>query len=89
MKFCPGRFDVTCEFQPRVKGIFFYFISPQDEILLQRFAAYFTKMFYGKSMYCMQLQYYTKTMILDFVNKRSKMFDFKTLKIVYWLQLIQ
>ena len=30
----------------------------------------------------MQLQDYIKTMMLDFINKRSKMFNFKTFKIV-------
>ena len=30
----------------------------------------------------MQLQDYIKTMMLDFIKKRSKMFNFKTFKIV-------
>ena len=30
----------------------------------------------------MQLQNYIKTIMLDFINKRSKMFNFKTFKIV-------
>ena len=30
----------------------------------------------------MQLQDYIKTMMLDFLSKRSKMFNFKTFKIV-------
>ena len=30
----------------------------------------------------MQLQDYTKILVLDFINKSNKMFDFKTLKIV-------
>ena len=30
----------------------------------------------------MQLQDYIKTMMLDFINKRSTMFNFKTFKIV-------
>ena len=30
----------------------------------------------------MQLQDYIKTMMLDFINKRSKTFNFKTFKVV-------
>ena len=49
---------------------------------LQRFTAHFTKLFYGKSTFRMQLQDHIKTMMLDFLKNRSKMFNFKTFKIV-------
>ena len=49
---------------------------------LQKFAAYFTKMFYGKNTFRMQLRDYIKTMMLDFIKKRSKMFNFKIFEIV-------
>ena len=55
--------------------MFFSSFHPSLKLYLERFEAYFTKMFYGK---CMQLQDYIKTMMLDFVNKRSKIFNFKT-----------
>ena len=35
----------------------------------------------------MQLQDYTKILILDFINKSNKMFDFKTLRIVLLVTL--
>ena len=60
---------------------------PVVKIYLQRSEAYFAKMFHGKSMFRMQLQDYIRIM-LDFSNKRSKMFNLKTFKIVLWLQLI-
>ena len=37
----------------------------------------------GKSPFRMQLQVYIKTMMLYFINKRSKIFNFKTFKIVF------
>ena len=49
---------------------------------LERFKAYFTKLFYGKSTFRMLLQDYMNTMMLHFINNRSKMFNFKTFKIV-------
>ena len=70
------KIGVTREFQPKAKRNFFYFISHQVKIYLQRFAAYDTKMLY-RNVLCMQLQVCIKNM-LHFINKRSKMFDFKT-----------
>ena len=61
---------------------FFTSIHPGVKIYLQKFAAYFTKMFFWKKMFCMQLQDYIKTMILDFINKRIKMLNFITFEIV-------
>ena len=78
------KIGVTREFQPKAKRNFFYFISHQVKIYLQRFAAYVTKMLY-RNVLCMQLQVCIKTM-LHFINKRSKMFDFKTfenMKLLY------
>ena len=46
-------------------------------------------MLYRKSKFCMQLQDCIETIIIDFINKRSKTFNFKKLKVVYWLHLIQ
>ena len=60
----------------------FYFISPGVKLYLQRFAAYFTKMLYGKRRFVCRLQDYIKTTMLDFINKISSMFNFKTFKIV-------
>ena len=37
-------------------------------------------MFYGKSTFRMHLQDYIKTFTLDFIHKRSKMFNLKTFK---------
>ena len=39
-------------------------------------------MFYGKNTLSMQLRDYIKTMMLDFIKKRSKMFNFKIFEIV-------
>ena len=39
-------------------------------------------MFYGKNTFSMQLRDYIKTMMLDFIKKRSKMFNFKIFEIV-------
>ena len=85
MKCCPGvtfsvstwvkQDGVTREFQLGVKLMFFSSFHPSLKLYLERFEAYFTKMFYGKFM---RLQDYIKTMMLDFVNKRSKIFNFKT-----------
>ena len=49
---------------------------------LQRLARIIQKCFTEKSTSRIQLQDYINTMILDFFNKRSKMFKFKTFKIV-------
>ena len=51
-------------------------------IYLQRFATYFTKMFYGKSTFHMQSQDYIKTMMLNFINKKCEIFNLKRFKIV-------
>ena len=50
---------------------------------LETFAVYFTKLCYGKSTFHMQLQDYIETIMLDFINKRSKIFNFKTFKIAF------
>ena len=60
------------------------------KIYLERFKVYFTKLFYGKNTFRMLLQDYMKTMMLHFINNRSKMFNFETVNYwYYWLQLIQ
>ena len=55
-------------------NIFSLYFTQGRELYMQRFAVYFTKLFRGKSMFCMQLQDYIKAMMLDFINKRSKEF---------------
>ena len=74
-------------FNPGWSKEFLASFHPRVKIYLKRFAVYLTKMFDGKSMVNMQLQVYTKTMMLEFIQKRSKMFNFKTFKIV-WLATI-
>ena len=54
------KIGVTREFQPKAKRNFFYLISHQVKIYLQRFAAYVTKMLYWNVL-CMQLQVCIKT----------------------------
>ena len=49
---------------------------------MERFTGYFTKMFYGKKHVSYPVQDYIKSMIFDFSNKRRKMFNFRTFKIV-------
>ena len=70
-----ARSSVTREFQPVAKRIFFYFISPWSGTIFAKICGNFTKMFYAKSTFRMQLQG-KKTMILDFINKSSKTFNF-------------
>ena len=76
------KFGVTIEFQPGAKRIFFYFISPWSESILATICGIFYKNVSQKKTFCMQLQDHIKTMMLDFINKRSKMFNFKNFKIV-------
>ena len=64
------------------KGTFFYFISPRGENIFGKICGIFYKNVIRKKTFCMQLQGYIKTMMLDFINKRSKIFKFKTFKIV-------
>ena len=46
------------------------------------FLLHFTKMLYGKRRFVCGLQDHIKTTMLDFINKISSMFNFKTFKIV-------
>ena len=85
--FAPGwsrlkKFGVTLEFQPGAKRIFFYFISPWGESILAKICGIFYKNVLQKKTFRIQLQDYIKTMMLDFINKKSKMFNFKKFKIV-------
>ena len=98
VKFCSGvKFPILIQIEkllptvvtrhvsisPGRNEYFFTLFQPRVELYMQRFAVYFTKLFRGKSMFCMQLQDYIKAMMLDFINKRSKAFiDFKWFKIV-------
>ena len=70
------------KFQPGSKRIFFTSIHAEVKIYLQRLAAFFTNILNEKSPFCMQLWVYIKTMLLDFITNRSKMFNFKTFKVV-------
>ena len=73
---------VTPEFQPGAKRILLYFISPRDETIFAKICAIFYKNASRKKTFRMQLQDYMKAMMLDFINKRSKIFNFKTFKTV-------
>ena len=71
-QFNPGlkKIGVTREFHRGGEtNVYFTSFHSGVEIYLQGFAAYFTKFFYGKSTFRMQLQDYIKT-ILHFINKR-------------------
>ena len=80
-QFQPGlkKIGVTREFQPEAKQIFFYFISPQGKNIFAKICGIFYKNVLQKETFRMQLQEYIKTMMLDFINKRSEMFNFKML----------
>ena len=56
---------------------FFTSFHPGLKIYFQRFAAYFTKIFYGKNTFTGLYKNYD-----DFTNNRGKMFNFKTFQIV-------
>ena len=58
------------------------FISPQGENIFAKICSIFYKYVLWKKTFRMQVQNYIKTIMLDFINKRSKMFNFKTFKIV-------
>ena len=73
---------VTLEFQPGAKLIYFYFISIRGENIFAKICSTFYENVLRKKTFRMQLQDYIKTMMLDFINKRNKMFNFKTFKIV-------
>ena len=76
------KIGITLEFQPEVKWIFFYFISPLGENIFAKICDIFYKNAIWKKTFHMQLQNYIKTVIIDFINKRSKIFNFKAFKIV-------
>ena len=87
VKFLPEfkKSGITPEFQPRAKRIPFTSFHSVLDLYLRRFATYFTKIFYGESTFVCS----SKILILDFINKSNKMFDFKMFKMSYWLQSIQ
>ena len=60
----------------------FYFISPGGENIFANICGIFYKNVIWKKMFRMQLLDDIKTLMLDFINKISKMFNFKTFKIV-------
>ena len=65
---------VTREFRHWVERIFFTSFHPGVKLYFQRFSAYFTKPFYRKSIFRLQLQDYKKAMMLNFTKKRSEVF---------------
>ena len=83
-QFQPGlkKVRVTLEFQPGVNECFFTLFHPRVKMYLQKICSIFYKNFLLKKTFRMQLQDYIKTMMLDFINKRSKTFNFKTFKVV-------
>ena len=87
VKFLHGvKFSVSTRveksFNPGQNEYFFTSIHAEVKIYLQRLAAFFTNILNGKSPFCMRLRVYIKTMLLDFITNRSKMFNFKTFKVV-------
>ena len=63
----------------------FYFISLWIGLIFAKICGIFYKNILRRKHVCMQLQDYTKILILDYINKSNKMFDFKTFKMFYWL----
>ena len=53
--------------------------------MFAKICSIFYKNVLWENTFLMQLQDYIKTMMVEFINKRSKMFNFKTLKYFYWL----
>ena len=62
-------------------NIFLLHFTPGWKYVCKDLRRILEKCFMEKDV-CMQLQDYIKTMMLDFINKRSMMFSFKTFKIV-------
>ena len=86
--FAPGW---NFQFQPGLKKLvshvsfnpgqseYFLLYSSRGENVLAKICSKFYKNVLWKNTFRMQLQDYIKTMMLEFINKRSKMFNFKTL----------
>ena len=63
-------------------NIFFTSFAPQGQNIFTKICSIFYKNVLWKKTFRMQLQDYMKTMMLDSINKRSKMFNFEIFKIV-------
>ena len=95
-QFQPGlkKICFTREFQPGAIRMYFIFISPRGENIFAKICGiFYKKMFYGKKHLLYAITRLYKTMMLDFINKRSKTFNFKTFhdthrEKLYFTQLI-
>ena len=83
-KFQPGfkKIGITHEFQPVVKRIYFYFVLPWSENIFAKICGIFYKNVLRKKSISYAVTELQKNLMLDFINMRSTMFNFKTFKIV-------